>query len=113
MPELPEVDAIVRGLRATVVGKTVASAQVSLKKMAVAPALLRFEKALAGERILAADRRGKYALLRLASGRSLVTSLRMTGRLVFLGPREGPPPYTYVELRFTDGTRLAFADVRQ
>lgn len=113
MPELPEVETIVRGLRATVVGKTIASAHVSLKKMAVAPAGVRFEKALAGERILAADRRGKYALLRLASGRSLVTSLRMTGRLVFLSEREPAYPYTYVELRFADGTRLAFADVRQ
>lgn len=113
MPELPEVETIVRGLQGSVVGKTIAAAHVFLKKMAVAPRGLHFEKALAGERILRAQRRGKYAVLRLASGRSLVTSLRMTGRLVVLGPREAPYPYTHVELRFTDGTRLAFADVRQ
>jgi formamidopyrimidine-DNA glycosylase len=113
MPELPEVETIVRGLRRAVAGKTIAAVHVSLKKMAVAPARVRFEKALVGERITAVDRRGKYAILRLTSGRSLVTSLRMTGRLVVLDGGEEPYPYTHVELRFSDKSRLAFADVRQ
>ncbi len=37
----------------------------------------------------------------------------MTGRLVVLPAQAPAYPYTHVELRFTDGTRLAFADVRQ
>jgi formamidopyrimidine-DNA glycosylase len=113
MPELPEVETIVRGLRPAIAGKTIAAVHVSLKKMAVAPAGIAFESTLEGERIEAIERRGKYAVFTLRSGRLLVTSLRMTGRLVVLGARERPYPYTHIELRFSDKSRLAFADVRQ
>ena len=113
MPELPEVETIVRGLRPAIGGKTIASVRVFLKKMAVAPGGVRFELALIGETIDRVERRGKYAVLRLSSGRSLVTSLRMTGRLIVLAPSEEPYPYTHIELQFSDKSRLAFADVRQ
>jgi formamidopyrimidine-DNA glycosylase len=113
MPELPEVETIVQGLRPAIAGKTVAAAHVFLKKMAVAPSGVDFERAVLGERIEEVGRRGKYAVFRLSSGRSLVTSLRMTGRLVVLDPAEEAYPYTHIELEFSDKSRLAFADVRQ
>lgn len=113
MPELPEVETIARGLERALTGKAIAAARVSLKKMAVAPPGLDFERALRGERITGVSRRGKYAVFGLKSGRSLVTSLRMTGRLVVLAAEEPAYPYTHVELRFSDKSRLAFADVRQ
>lgn len=113
MPELPEVETIVRGLRAKIVGKTISRATVSLMKMAVAAPGVKFEDAVPGERIAGVDRRGKYAVIRLKSGRSLVVSLRMTGRLVVQQQGEGPYPYAYVTLEFSDKNRLVFADVRQ
>lgn len=113
MPELPEVETIVCGLRAAIAGKTIRAAHVYLKKMAVAPRGVSFESALSGERIRGVARRGKYAILQLSSGRSLVVSLRMTGRLVVLRARDERYPYTHVELQFSDKSRLAFADVRQ
>jgi formamidopyrimidine-DNA glycosylase len=113
MPELPEVETIVRGLRGAIAGKTIARVRVLLKKMAIAPAGVRFEDAVAAERIEGLDRRGKYALIRLSSGRSLAISLRMTGRLVVQGQGEPAYPYGHVILDFTDGTRLVFADIRQ
>jgi formamidopyrimidine-DNA glycosylase len=112
MPELPEVETIVRGLRGVLPGKTISSVHVSLRKMAVSPAL-PFEKALRGDVVVNVDRRGKYAVLRLRSGRSLVVSLRMTGRLVIQQQDEPAYPYGHVELDFSDNTRLVFADVRQ
>jgi formamidopyrimidine-DNA glycosylase len=113
MPELPEIETIARGLQEAVAGKTISSVSVFLRKMAVAPPGVAFEEALAGERIMDVRRRGKYAILRLKSGRKLVVSLRMTGRLVVQEHSDSPYPYTYVVLSFTDGTRLSFADVRQ
>jgi formamidopyrimidine-DNA glycosylase len=113
VPELPEVETIVRGLRQKIVGKTIESVEVSMKKIAVAPAGIDFARAFLKERVTGVSRRGKYAVIGLSSGRSLVTSLRMTGRLVVQGPDEPPYPYTHVTLYFTDEERLSFADVRQ
>lgn len=113
MPELPEVETIARGLAHKICGKTIAHAEVAMRKIAQAPPGTRFEAALSGERIERAGRRGKYVVLGLASGRSLVTSLRMTGRLIVQASGDPPLPYGHVTLHFSDGTRLAFADVRQ
>jgi formamidopyrimidine-DNA glycosylase len=112
VPELPEIETIVRGLAGTVVGKRIERADVRLAKIAVAPAGVRFDRALRGERIAGTRRRGKYAILDLSSGRSLVTGLRMTGRLVFQTPAEEDFPGTHLVLWFADGSRLSFADVR-
>jgi formamidopyrimidine-DNA glycosylase len=113
MPELPEVETIVRGLRRVICGKTITSARVTLKKMALAPPPLQFERSVLGERIETVRRRGKFTILQLSSGRSLITSLRMTGRLVVQSQHEEPYPYAHVVLQFNDKTRLVFADVRQ
>ncbi len=112
MPELPEVETIVRGLAGKVVGKTIERAEIRLAKIAVAPAGVRFARAVAGERIDRVRRRGKYAILELASGRSLVTSLRMTGRLVVAADGRPELPGTHVILHFAGGGRLRFSDVR-
>ena len=112
MPELPEVETIVRGLAGTIVGKRIARADVRLAKMAVAPPGVAFGRAVAGERIVGARRRGKYAVIELSSGRALVTGLRMTGRLLVQGGTDPDFPGTHLVLWFADGARLSFADVR-
>lgn len=111
MPELPEVETIVRGLRRGIVGKTIAAADVRLARMAVAPPGIAFSQALIGERIAGVSRRGKYAVIELQSGRLLVTGLRMTGRLVVTPPQRDYPR-AHVVIEFADSSRLHFADVR-
>ncbi len=113
MPELPEVETIARGLQHNIVGKTIKRVVVGLPKMAVTATATDFSRTLRGDTVTLVDRRGKYAVLHLKSGRSLVTSLRMTGRLVVQPAGEKAHPYTKIALYFTDGTRLSFADVRQ
>lgn len=113
MPELPEVETIVRGLRGAITGKSIVSAHVLMAKTALAPPGVRFGSALRGERVQAVGRRGKYVLIHFASGRLLVTSLRMTGRLT-VGKKGAPRDrYARIILNFTDGSALTFADVRQ
>ncbi|MGA8100119.1 MAG: bifunctional DNA-formamidopyrimidine glycosylase/DNA-(apurinic or apyrimidinic site) lyase [Candidatus Cybelea sp.] len=112
MPELPEAETIVRGLSGKVVGRTIERAEVRLPKIAIAPAPLGFSTTVAGERIAGVRRRGKYVVLDLASGRSLVTSLRMTGRLVVAADGLAELPGTHVVLHFKGGGRLSFSDVR-
>jgi formamidopyrimidine-DNA glycosylase len=112
VPELPEVETIARGLALAIAGKTIDSVKIRLSKMAVAPPGIGFAKALRGERIERVGRRGKYVVMDLRSGRRLVTSLRMTGRLVVQRPGEADYPGTHIILHYTDGTRLSFSDLR-
>lgn len=112
MPELPEVETIARGLASKIVGKSISRVDVRLPKMAISPPGVRFEKALIGEKIVEVGRRAKYVVMRLSSGRALVTSLRMTGRLVVLQPAEPDFRGTHIILHYKDGTRMAFADLR-
>jgi formamidopyrimidine-DNA glycosylase len=114
VPELPEVETIARGLASTVTGKTIVAAKVTHAKSVVPADAARFVRSVAGERIEAVGRRGKFVVARLASGRSLVVHLRMTGRLIVQpAGTTDPYPYTRVRLGFADRTSLAFADVRK
>ncbi len=112
MPELPEVETIVRGLRRSIVGKTIASVDVRLPRVVVTSPGVDLARSLSGQRIVAVGRRGKNTEIQLDSGRLLVVSLRMTGRLV-VTPRKRPGyPGSHVALHFVDGAALHFADVR-
>ncbi len=112
MPELPEVETIARGLSNAITGKTIDSATVL--RPVVFPDPERFGKEVAGERVTAVGRRGKFVVLTLGSGRRLVVHLRMTGRLIVQrAETTNPEPYTNVVLAFKDRSRLCFADVRR
>ncbi|HEY8297602.1 MAG TPA: bifunctional DNA-formamidopyrimidine glycosylase/DNA-(apurinic or apyrimidinic site) lyase [Candidatus Baltobacteraceae bacterium] len=113
MPELPEVETIVRGLGRKIAGMTISSVKVAMPKIAVAPPGVDFAAAITGQRVTGVTRRGKYAVIELATGFALVTSLRMTGRLVVGDAGDPPYPYSHVTIGFGGGSRLSFADVRQ
>ncbi len=114
MPELPEVETIVRTLAPGVRGRRVERAALLF-----APLLRRPPKGglavLAGRRILGARRRGKMALLDVEGGLTLVFHLKMTGQLL-LAPHGAAPPdkHTRLVLKFRDGgPELRFRDVRK
>lgn len=75
MPELPEVETIVRGLQ-PICGAAIRGVRVLDRKLSLP------SRALIGERIASVSRRGKYIAIELGSGRSLVVHLRMSGRLL-------------------------------
>ncbi|MBA7662033.1 Formamidopyrimidine-DNA glycosylase [subsurface metagenome] len=56
-------------------------------------------------------RRGKYLILELDSGESLIIHLRLTGRLIYSSERE-ELPYTRVTFIFPDKTQLSFTNMR-
>jgi formamidopyrimidine-DNA glycosylase len=113
VPELPEVETIARGLQNAIAGKRIASVRVTLPKV-VSPKPKRFVRELTGEAIDSVGRRGKFVVISLGSGRSLVVHLRMTGRLIVQpAGATNSQAYTNVLLTFDDESGLAFADVRQ
>jgi formamidopyrimidine-DNA glycosylase len=112
VPELPEVETIVRGLAASIVGKNIASVEIRLGRI-VFPEPVLFAQLVAGRRIVACTRRAKYIVLLLEDGQRIVVHLRMTGRLIYAVDRPlETPKYAHVEIRFEDGSTLFFADTR-
>ena len=69
---------------------------------------------LVGERFSELDRRGKYLLLRMRSGRTLVVHLRMTGSLSHAREASSRPiAYRRALLRLSSGLDVAYRDVRR
>jgi len=99
MPELPEVETVVRTLRPRLTGRTIVAATGDPK---LTPA------AVIGQTIREVSRYGKYISLRFDQGLLLV-HLRMTGKLLFDGART---PYTRAEFVLDQGT-LLYDDIRR
>jgi formamidopyrimidine-DNA glycosylase len=113
MPELPEVEHIVRGLRPVAVGRRILAAELKLKRIAPDISRPAFDRQLRNSLITAVGRRGKYILFELESGRMLTTHLRMTGKFVSINTDDKLPPYAHVVFHLDDDRRLVFCDMRQ
>ena len=113
MPELPEVEHVVRALRPVVVGRRILAAELKLKRIAPDISRPAFDRGLRNARVTAVGRRGKYILFELESDRLLATHLRMTGKFVSLTPDDNLPPYAHVVFHLDDERRLVFCDMRQ
>lgn len=83
MPELPEVETIVRDLRGPLVGQVCKRVAVLRPKVIARPTPEEFAPLLENRKILDLRRRGKYILAELSGGWVLVLHLRMTGQLVY------------------------------
>jgi len=86
MPELPEVETVCRQLEPELEGRTVERLDVDDERWCRPLPPAELESALAGATIEGLGRRGKYLLLALGGGRTLVMHLRMTGNLVLVEP---------------------------
>lgn len=113
MPELPEVEHVVRALRPVVTGRRILAAELNLKRTAPELSRAAFGRQLKNTRITGVGRRGKYILFELESGSVLTTHLRMTGKFVSLTTDETLPPYAHVVFYLDDERRLVFCDMRQ
>ena len=81
MPELPEVEHVVRALRQAVTGRRIIAAQLRLPRTAPLISSRIFARKLKGARIEGVRRRGKYILIELSGERVLLVHLRMTGKV--------------------------------
>jgi len=114
VPELPEVETVRRRIAPLVEGTTIASAEIVDPRLTrpVSPSLVA--DALVGERIAAVERRGKYLLWRLESGRTLVVHLRMTGSLLHFPAGDLPADaHRRATLALDTGAAVGYRDVRR
>ena len=113
MPELPEVEHVVRALRAAITGRRIISAELKLARIAPEASASQFKRNLRGALVRQVTRRGKYILIELDNNRVLLTHLRMTGKFVSLTLDQSLPRHAHVIFYLDDDRRLVFCDMRQ
>lgn len=113
MPELPEVEHVVRALRSALTGRTIVAAQLRLPRTAPLMTNRSFARKLKGARIEGVSRRGKYILIELNAGRVLLVHLRMTGKFVRISSEQKLPPYSHAVFYLDDDSVVVFSDMRQ
>ena len=129
MPELPEVEHVVRALRRAIVRRRIVATEIRLPKLVAREAQAAFNRKLKDCRIIGVRRRGKFILIdldrakrlshrramatRSGSGSVLVVHLRMTGKFRYLTVDEELPRYAHAIFYLDNDRRLVFCDQRQ
>jgi formamidopyrimidine-DNA glycosylase len=111
MPELPEVEAVVRRLNESAAGATVHSVKVE-RPGTIAPQQPAQFKSLHAETFLKARRRAKYIFLSFSNELTLTVHLRMTGNLYVLPDYNFRPHHTRLWFRLSDNRAIIFEDSR-
>jgi len=114
MPELPEVETVVRFIKPNIVGKTIASieSQNEYDKVFATHDPAQFSKNVVNKKITDVSRRAKYIVIHIDSG-FLFVHLRMTGRLLLKLTEEDLQRHLTAKITFTDGSNLYFKDYRK
>jgi formamidopyrimidine-DNA glycosylase len=112
VPELPEVETIVRDLDRLVRGATMRQVEVLKPDLIRGSGVEAFERSLRGRRIRGVSRRAKNIVIDLGEDR-LVVNLGMTGNLLAV-PDDAPlPDYLGVRFDLEGGRRMLYRDVRR
>ena len=126
MPELPEVEHVVRALR-VIVGRTIVASEVRLPKLIAPLSVSTFNRKIKGCSIRGISRRGKFILIELAGSadapsalrakraQSLIIAvhLRMTGKFLYLNADDELPKHSHAIFYLDNDRRLVFRDQRQ
>lgn len=113
MPELPEVETIVRGLQKTLVGKRITEVKMIFPRI-VKEDSKNFRKNLLKTRIIRVRRRGKFILVDLSSGNTILAHLGMTGSFLFLKSSTPLNKYDHLIIKFHKTQKeLRYRDLRK
>jgi formamidopyrimidine-DNA glycosylase len=114
MPELPEVETVRRMLEAHVVGRRIQGVKLSGLGLRGGESPRSVPRRVRGRRIEKLERHGKYLLVELSDGLTLLSHLGMSGRWLFHQEPPGrAPKHVHVRIAFDDGAELWFEDPRR
>ena len=112
MPELPEVETVVRALRKPLVGQTILEIRNYWPKQ-ISPKLAAFQARIHGKQIKAVDRRAKYIVISLSEGETMIIHLRMSGHLSVVNKNELPQKHVHTIFELANGQELRFRNPRK
>lgn len=115
MPELPEVETVMRGLKPVLEGQRLASVKAYTPKLRVD--LPRdFETRLTGNRVTQLHRRSKYILIECEDGLVAILHLGMSGRISIHAAKDEFPTrgkHDHVTITTDKGDMIVFNDARR
>ena len=100
MPELPEVETMVRGVREAMTGRTISALEMvpcSYKPISMSPSLKTIQKTLTGTRIESVERFAKRIVITHSTQHRRVSEPRRTGRSLL----NDPPDPEHLRLKWT------------
>jgi formamidopyrimidine-DNA glycosylase len=112
MPELPEVETIVRTLRPVLIGRRILSVSLRWKRTLATPSPAAFRKRLIGQRVEQVSRRAKFLCLQLSRD-TLLIHLRMSGDLSAVVGSYQPSKHDRLILELSEDMHLVFKDARK
>ncbi|HTN96991.1 MAG TPA: bifunctional DNA-formamidopyrimidine glycosylase/DNA-(apurinic or apyrimidinic site) lyase [Nordella sp.] len=129
MPELPEVETVMRGLETVLTGRRIAQVRLARSNLRF-PFPPDFGKRIEGRLVLHLKRRAKYILAYLEGGEVLILHLGMSGRFTTIdakgrmtglgefydetaAPESGSGPHDHVVFTREDGLRIIYTDPRR
>ena len=113
MPELPEVETVVRTLRPILIGSTIDSITFKYSKM-IHPSVSLFEKKLKGQTFKNIERIGKFIIFFFTNQAVVVTHLRMEGKFIEIKqPLDPLTRFAHLIFHLNDGRRLVYDDMRK
>lgn len=112
MPELPEVETTVNGIKPWLESKSIKTINVYNSSLRW-PIPEGLAKKYGNEKIKSVSRRAKYILIHLQSGATLILHLGMSGSLTIINNDKSLAKHDHFEMIMDDGTKLRFNDPRR
>ena len=112
MPELPEVETVRRGLEKLIIGSQITQVKLPYPKVITGDSQA-FITGVRNAHFTAIDRRGKYLLLRLSNGHTIVSHLRMEGQYSVEPIDATPHKHTEIIFELADERVLFYNDTRR
>src|SRR3989338_4935651 len=122
MPELPEVETTVRGLRKTIQGLVIKDVWTDLatkdkrKDGTVADVkhFKTFRRGVSGKKVITVERRAKNILINLSHGQTILIHMKMTGHLLYGDYKKDPMNrFIHFTITFNNKEKLSFSDARK
>ncbi len=113
MPELPEVETIVRSLNNHVRNRVITGVTINFAKIIANHQPAPFRNKVTGKKIIDISRRGKYIVFHLSENWFLILHLRMTGKVIIAQDDQQETKHDHLVLTLDNDTRLFYNDTRK
>lgn len=113
MPELPEVETVVRAVRPSLIGRVIVALHNDWPRHIVTHTPDQLAALIVGRRIVSLTRRAKYIVFGLDGGDCLILHLRMSGHLAVVAADAPADRHVHTRFALDDGRELRFRDVRK